>query len=163
MPPITEYSTDADLQVYEPKILLEGVANFTAYHPLAFADINRILIAEWWTAAKRNWLANTPYVMTTKLLAEDAEFVPQYLGDPTQLKAAACFRVLGWYAYEQLAKYTAEEPDRYERKKTVYRERFEEEMRLVIGAGLQYDFTRDGQISAAEKYVVSAPRRTGRA
>ena len=163
MPPITTYSADADLQVYEPKILAEGVAAFTAYHPLAFQDINRILIAERWTAAKRNWLSSTPYDMTTKLQAEEAEFDPQYLGDPTQLKAAACFRVLGWYAYEQLAKYTAEEPDRYERKKQVYRDRFEEEMRLVIGAGLQYDFTRDGEISAAEKAVVSAPRRTGRA
>jgi hypothetical protein len=162
MPPITAYSADVDLQLYEPKILSEGVADFTTYHPLAFADINRILIADWWPAAKRNWLAGTYYDPITKLTVDQMEFDPQYLGDPTQLKAASCFRVLGWYAYEQLAKYTAEEPDRYERKKDVYRGRFEEEIRLAIGAGLQYDFSKDGQISADEKAVVSAPRRTRR-
>lgn len=160
---ITTYSQDADLQVYEPTILQEGVPDFSAYHALAFEDINRILKADWWPTAKKAWLSSYPYDMTTKLMAEELEFDPQFLGDPTQLKQAACYRVLGWYAYEILAKYSEAEPDRYEKKKDVYQEKFKEEIALVIASGIQYDFSRDGQITFDERAVTGRPRTTRRA
>ena len=81
---------------------------------------------------------------------------------PAQLKKASCFRVLGWYAFEILAKYDDAEPDRWEKKKDVYQDRFREEIAIVMGAGLDYDFTRDGQISDAEKQVLSGARRARR-
>jgi len=160
---MADYSTDQDLLVYEPEILSQGVADFNQYHALAKADIDRILKAEWWPGALRSWADGRPYDFTTKTLLSSSEFDPQYLKTPDQLKAASCFRVFGWYAFEILAKYDDAEPDRWEKKKEVYRERFREEIAIVIGSGLDYDFSRDGEISEAEREILAGPRRTRRA
>ena len=160
---MADYSIDTDLVVYEPETLSQGVADFNQYHALAKVDIDRILKAEWWPGALRSWTDGQPYDFTTKMLVSETDFDPQYLKNPDQLKAASCFRVFGWYAFEILAKYDDVEPDRWEKKKDVYQDRFKEEIAIVMGAGLDYDFTRDGQISEAEQEVLPGPRRTRRA
>ena len=121
---MADYSTDADLLIYEPEILTQGVADFNTYHAFAKVDIDRILKAEWWPGALRSWADGQPYDFTTKMLVSNTDFDPQYLKNPDQLKAASCFRVFGWYAFEILAKYDDAEPDRWEKKKDVYQDRF---------------------------------------
>lgn len=160
---MANYSEDTDLVVYEPEILQQGIADFSQYHELAKVDIDRILKAEWWPGALRSWADGRRYDVATKTLIAELRFDPQYLKNPDQLKAASCFRVFGWYAFEMLAKYDDAEPDRWEKKKDVYRDRFKEEMAIVMGSGLDYDFTQDGQISEAETEVVVGARRARRA
>jgi len=158
------YSTDMDLPVYEPNLMSEGVDGFEKYHDLAKTDIDRILKSDWWPGAVRTWATSLHWDLSTKALnAEAYDFDPQYLITPTQLKALACFRVLGWYAFEVMAKYGDAEPDRYEKKKEVYQDRFREEMALVLAGGIDYDFSRDGQLQVDETAVLSKPRRARRA
>lgn len=159
---VTPYSTDTDLQVYEPDILALGVSDWDNYHLLAAEDLNRELKAKWWPEAIRAWASRQIWDPYIKATAAELEFDPQYFKTPDQLKQAACYRVLGWYAYELLAKYGDSEPDRYEKKKEVYQAKFSEEMGLVIGSGLDYDFTRDGVLDTSEKGLTSSPRRARR-
>ena len=54
---MSNFSTDADLQIYQPDILDFGVSSFTTptdYHALAKAEIERQLRIEWFPVYQRN-------------------------------------------------------------------------------------------------------------
>lgn len=162
---MANYSADTDLELYEPNIQSEAEdeGGYDAFHEQAKSDIDRILKADWYPSALRRWSDAMGWDVTTKQKVMELPFDSQYLVTPDQLKAASCFRVLGWYVYETLAKYSDAEPDRYEKKKEVYRDRFREEMALVLAAGLDYDFSQDGSLSVDETAVIHKPRRARRA
>ena len=141
---MADYSQDTDLVVYEPDILQQGVTDFNKYHALAKTDIDRILKAEWWPGALTSWAGSHYYDPSSKAKIQTLKFDPQYLKAPEKLKAASCFRVLGWYAFELLAKYDDAEPDRWEKKKEVYQDRFKEEIGVHLNnrAVFLYGFNR---------------------
>ena len=92
---MANFSTDANLQFYQPDILGFGITSFTSpndYHAQARADIERDLRIKWFPI-----YAKTTYRDISVLNSNEMDAT---LLTDAQFKRASVFRVIGFYACE---------------------------------------------------------------
>lgn len=144
---MANFSTDADLQFYQPDILEFGIANFTTpndYHAQARDDIERDLRNKWWGI----YVNNTQRDITT---LTTIEMDGSKLTD-AQWKRCSVFRVIGFYATPQLTKFNSEDnKDRFQVMLDYYQKAYYAEFSEVLRDGVEYDDNNDSIISNAEK------------
>lgn len=128
-------STDNDLLDYLPDLESFGIEDFSDDHSRAESDIYRHL--------RRDWFPMTGYSgeMDSTLLTS------------SQFTKLSVFRVLGWYVFPRLTKWSVD-PDRFERQMTHYRSEYADEFEAILRDGVEYDANEDGSISVSEKAPV---------
>lgn len=143
------YCTDADLLVYRSDILDMGVASWQDQRELAYAAINRLLIARWYNR-NANDQGVDPY---------QTPFDPTLVKE-NELKQLECFKTLE-LAYMILMK-NDPEPDGFERNMNLFARQFGNEFDTLMNSGIDYDWDESGTIDDDEKQIRS-PRRLYRA
>ena len=144
---MADFSTDTDLQFYQPDILEFGVASFSSpnnYHAQAREDIERDLRNKWWGI----YVNNTQRDITT---LTTIEMDGSKLTD-AQWKRCSVFRVIGFYATPQLTKFNSDDnKDRFQVMLDYYQKAYYAEFSEVLRDGVEYDDNNDDIISNAEK------------
>jgi hypothetical protein len=144
---MANFSTDSDLQVYQPDILGFGISSFTTpnnYHTLAREDIERDLRIKWYPVyVKQTYrditLLNTMEMDGTKLT--DAQF-----------KRLSVYKVIGSYACPQLTKYNSNDNlDRFQVMMKHYNQMYADEFDSILKDGVEYDADGSHTIKDAEK------------
>ena len=144
---MADFSSDTDLQVYQPDILTFGISSFTTpnnYHALARADIERDLRIKWYPVyVKQTYrdisLLNTMEMDGTKLT-------------DSQLKRLSVFKVIGFYACPQLTKYNSNDNlDRFQVMMKHYQQMYADEFDSILKDGLEYDADGSHTVKDAEK------------
>lgn len=141
---MAQYSTDADLQEYEPDILNLGIPEFQDLHEKSYDDINRLIEIDWWPRASYR-----QYDITRGTYAN----IDVTLLVDNQWKRAAVYHVLAYYIYPRLSTFTPE-GDVYMEKMQYYKDKFKEEFNLCLKQGVQYDYNNDSTIEESEKLPV---------
>ncbi len=142
------YCEDTDLLVYRNDILTLGVSSWETQRLEAFAIINRVIIVRWYNKAAQSMGADPTFTLfdPTKVMNDD-------------LKRLEIFKTLE-LAFVQLAKATPD-PDGFERFRKMFKTMYGEELDSVLGMGLTYDWSGDGEVDQDE-YMIQAPRRLSR-
>ena len=144
---MSNFSTDADLQVYQPDILGFGVSSFTSptdYHALAKADIERQLRIDWFPVYQRNVYEDISVLETiemdeTKLTA-------------TQWKRCSVYKVIADYVCPLLTKFNSDDnKDRFQVMQKYYQTEYAKEFQAVLRDGVEYDDDNSGTITNSEK------------
>ena len=146
---MSTYSTDNDLLIYRSNILSLGVSEWLDQHALAFADINRLMVARWYNRAAIDQGVDPYATLFDPTKVQDGE-----------LKALECFKTLE-YAYMQLMK-DSPEADGYERNMSLFARQFGNEFDTLMSTGVTYDWDDSGTVDDDE-IKVRAPRRLYRA
>lgn len=134
------YSTDADLVAIRPDILSLGVADWSAKHDEAESIINRVIEYKWYRNAAEEF----------EIDWRDAPFDATKLTNATtQLTRLSSYKTLE-IIYEYLMQASAD-VSAFEKLRNLYHEKFKEELKDVLGAGLDYDWTDSGAIGYEEK------------
>lgn len=136
----TKYCEDADLINIRPNILELGVASWDTQSIDAFDIINRTLIAKWY----KN-VALEHDIVDWRTTPFDPDRV-----DEEQVKRMACYKTLE-LAYMHLMK-DSSTADGFERETDFFRDRYNEELTIILGLGVNYDWDADDTISDDEKY-----------
>ena len=145
---MTTYSTDSDLRKYRPNIMEFG-DDWSDQREEAYAIINRLIETRWYRKAAIE-MGYDPIVTlfdSTKVKGE-------------LLKRAECFKTLE-LIFMYLKKEVSEE-DGYERFEKTFRDRYNEEISLVLAAGIDYDWSGSG-VFEDEELKVRVSRRLVRA
>ena len=144
---MANFSTDTDLQVYQPDILGFGIASFTSpndYHAQARADIERDLRIKWFPIYSKETYRDIAILNTTEMdatLLTDAQF-----------KRASVFRVIGFYCCPQLTKFNSNDnPDRFQVMMKHYQQMYADEFESILRDGVEYDADDSNAIIDAEK------------
>jgi len=133
------YHTEDDLVEVRPDILSYGASDLEPQMLEGESIINRTIESRWYrAAAAENGLNFHTTVFNPALL----------LNADDQLKRLAVYKSLQ-LSYLYLMK-EAPEPDAFERQMSTFRKLYEEELQLVLGAGLDYDWDESGAIEAGE-------------
>lgn len=144
----TTYSTDADIVEIRANILSLGVDDWTFKHEEAFAIINRTLNKRWYKGAADE----LGYDWRVTLFDPDL----LHLDEVVRL---ACYKTLE-LAYLYLMN-DAPEPDGFERQMRIFRDFYNEELKIIMSTGLSYDWDADDDIEGDELYL-RLPRRLTR-
>lgn len=141
------YSTDTDLVALRPDILSLGVEKWTPQHDESKRVIDRVLEFKWYRNAAEdngvNW--------------RDAPFNPDNIDNPAeQLKRLSSYKALE-LCYEYLMQ-AAPEPTAFSALRDLFAKKYKEELSDVLGAGIDYDWTESGAISAEETAVPTIRR-----
>lgn len=139
------YSTDDDLVAIRPNILQLGVATWDDQRLRAYTYVNRIITARWYNQAAVE-MGYDPKLTT---------FDPTRVGDD-ELKDLESYKTLE-FAYMLLMK-DAAEADGFERNMKLFAEKFGAELELLLGTGISYDWSGDGDLEYDEVRITS-PRR----
>lgn len=139
------YCEDADLLKYRSNILSLGVDDWESQRLDAYSVINRLLVARWY-----NHAAKTQGVDPTLTLFDPTKIEEGFL---TRLE---CFKTLE-FAYMILMK-DSPEADGFERNMALFAKQFGAEFDSILGMGLTYDWSGDGETDTEEVKVI-APRR----
>ena len=144
---MANFSTDADLQFYQPDILEFGIASFTSpndYHAQARDDIERELRNKWWGIYQNNSQRDITSLGSIEMdgsLLTDAQW-----------KRCSVFRVIGFYATPQLTKFNSDDnKDRFQVMLDYYQKAYYAEFSEVLRDGVEYDDNNDSVISNSEK------------
>ena len=144
---MANFSTDADLQIYQPDILDFGVTSFTTptdYHALAREDIERQLRIEWFPVYQRN-------IQEDISVLETIEMDGTKLTD-TQWNRCSVFKMLADYVCPLLTKFNSEDNlDRFQMMQKYYQTEYAKEFQNVLRDGVEYDDDNSGTITASEK------------
>lgn len=144
---MANFSSDSDLQIYQPDILDFGVASFTSpvdYHALVREDIERDLRIKWFPVYQRN-------------IEEDISVLETIEMDGTKLtdaqwKKCSVFKVLADYACPLLTKFNSDDNlDRFQMMQKYYQTEYEKEFQNVLRDGVEYDDDNSGTITSSEK------------
>lgn len=144
---MANFSTDSDLQIYQPDILDFGVSSFTTptdYHNLAREDIERDLRIKWFPVYQRN-------------IEEDISVLETIEMDGTKLtdaqwKKCSVFKVIADYACPLLTKFNSNDNlDRFQMMMKYYQTEYEKEFQNVLRDGVEYDDDNSGTITSSEK------------
>jgi len=139
------YCEDTDLLKYRSNILKLGVDSWEDQRKEAYSIINRLLVARWYNQA-----AKTQGVDPTLTFFDPTKVEEGFL------KRLECFKTLE-FAYMILMKDSPEE-DGFERNMALFARQFGAEFDSVIGMGLTYDWSGDGNTDT-EEVKIRAPRR----
>lgn len=142
------YSTDADLLKYRSDILSFNVDSWSDQHDEAYSIINRIIQARWYrdAAVKMGYDPNLT------------------LFDPTLIKTGTLTRLEAFKTLElafMVLKKNAPEEDGFERFEKSFRDRYNEELAIILDVGIDYDWSGSGTFDDDELYIRS-PRRQKR-
>ena len=144
---MANFSSDTDLQVYQPDILGFGVASFespTDYHAKAREDIERDLRIKWFPVYQRN-------------IQEDISVLETIEMDGTKLTDAqwvrcSVFKVIADYICPLLTKFNSDDNlDRFQMMQKYYQTEYEKEFQNVLRDGVEYDDDNSGTITTSEK------------
>ena len=136
------FATISNVLEYEPDIQEYGIHNFDDALTKSQADVERHLRIHWWPTQQIG-----KYDIT--VIGLNAEMNADLLTD-SQLTRATVYHALAYYIYPQLSKF---EPDLdvFQVKMEYYKQRFAEEIDLVIRDGVEYDIDNDGTVTDVEK------------
>jgi len=144
---MANFSTDTDLQFYQPDILEFGITSFTSpndYHAQAREDIERDLRDKWWGIYQNNITRDIAHLGSIEMdgtLLTDAQW-----------KRCSVFKVIGFYATPQLTKFNSDEnKDRFQVMLDYYQQAYHAEFGAVLRDGVEYDDNNDGTVTTAEK------------
>ena len=144
---MANFSTDADLQIYQPDILDFGVTSFTTptdYHALVREDIERDLRIKWFPVYQRN-------IEEDISVLETIEMDGTKLTD-TQWNRCSVFKLLADYACPLLTKFNSDDNlDRFQMMQKYYQTEYEKEFQNVLRDGVEYDDDNSGTITSSEK------------
>lgn len=134
------YCTDSDMEKYRPNILGLGVSDWESQREEAYSMINRVIIARWYrkAAPEMGYDPNTTFF--------DPSWVRE--GTLTRLEAFKAIEL----AMMHLKKDTPEE-DGFERMEKSFRRRYNEELEMVLAAGIDYDWSASGTFDDDEVYI----------
>jgi hypothetical protein len=135
-----------------------GIDSFELDHLKAKNDLDRIIEVRWF----RSFVRSRIHRFAIELLYIRVLYDPNLFLNPSQLKKASVYRVLGYYAFPRLSK-SIKEPDRWAMKAAQYEKMFEDELNLVLEVGLDYDWDKNGVIDLFEKEVSAGAIRVDRA
>ena len=137
------FATDTNLLEYEPQIKQFGIQEYTTEHEKTYEDIVRLLNIKWWpTTEFGRYDLTVSSTIATKL---DTTKI-----DPTQFIRAAVYHVLAYYIYPKLSTFEVD-GDVFTNKRVYYKEKFEEEMDLILRVGVSYDIDESGTFEDGEK------------
>lgn len=142
------YCTDNDLLKIRPNILELGVSSWEDQREIAYTTINRVIRARWYQSAAVA-MGYDPLVTA---------FDPTRVQD-NDLNDLECYKTLE-LAYMYLAKDQPEQ-DGFERLSDKYARKYGQELEAILGMGLSYDWSGDGEFEYDETYITS-PRRISR-
>jgi len=124
------YATDEDLVAIVPDIFEHGVESFTDELNRSEDDVQRRIKTEWWM------LTHTPESFdATKLKA-------------TEHKRTTVYHALAYYILPRLSNF--QENDTFQNQMSFYRDRYSEEFKAVLAAGISYDDNGDGAYDTSE-------------
>ena len=138
---MANYSTDSDLEQYEPDIKNYGIQDFSDLHALSKSDILRDIEIEWWPRAGYG-----RYDITTGSIAEMEDSLLQ----DSQWTRAAVYHVLGFYIYPRLSTFDPN-GDVFREKMAFYRQEYKTEFKKILRLGVKYDYDSSGTITTSEK------------
>jgi len=138
---VANFTTDSDLEQYEPDIKNYGIQDFSDLHALSTADIKRDIEIEWWPRAT--------YGRYNTLVGTTTSFEDSLLQD-SQWTRAAVFHVLGFYVYPRLSTFDPN-GDVFREKMAYYRQEYRNEFDKILRLGVKYDFDSSGTITTSEK------------
>ena len=139
------YCTDSDLVKYRPNIMDLGMDSWESQREEAYELINRIIQARWY-----------------RKVAPEMGYDPNVtLFDPTQIRTGTLTRLESFktleLAYMILMK-DLKEADGFERNMKTFRDRYNEELELILAVGIDYDWSDSDSFDDDELYL-RAPRR----
>jgi hypothetical protein len=144
---MANFSTDADLQIYQPDILGFGISSFTTpnnYHTLAREDIERDLRIKWYPVYVKQTYRDISLLNTTEMngtLLTDSQF-----------KRLSVYKVIGFYACPQLTKYNSSDNlDRFQVMMKHYQQMYADELDSILKDGVEYDADDSNTVKDAEK------------
>jgi hypothetical protein len=144
---MANFSTDTDLQVYQPDILGFGISSFTTpndYHALARADIERDLRIKWYPVYVKQTYRDISLLNTTEMNAT--------LLTDSQFKRLSVYKVIGSYACPQLTKYNSNDNlDRFQVMMKHYLQMYADEFDSILKDGVEYDADDSNTVKDAEK------------
>jgi len=139
------YCADSDLSKYRPNILALGVNDWTAQREEAYALINRVVSTRWYRKVAPD-MGYDPNITT---------FNPLLIREGT-LTRLESFKALE-LAYMYLMK-DSPEADGFERNVKLFRDRYNEELELVLAQGIDYDWSDSGTFEDDEVYLRTTRR-----
>ena len=145
---MTTYCEDDDLLKYRPNIMNLGVNDWSDQREEAYRLINRVISARWYRTAAPE-MGFDPRVTV---------FAPSKVRADT-FKALEAFKTLE-LAFIVLKK-EGPEQDGFERFEESFRKKYNEELELILAAGIDYDWDADSAFSETELYL-RTPRRLTR-
>jgi len=144
---MANFSTDADLQIYQPDILGFGISSFTTpnnYHTLAREDIERDLRIKWYPVYVKQTYRDISLLNTMEMngtLLTDSQF-----------KRLSVYKVIGFYACPQLTKYNSSDNlDRFQVMMKHYQQMYADELDSILKDGVEYDADDSNTVKDAEK------------
>ena len=144
---MANFSTDTDLQVYQPDILGFGISSFTSpndYHALARADIERDLRIKWYPVYVKQTYRDITLLNTMEMngtLLTDSQF-----------KRLSVYKVISSYACPQLTKFNSNDnPDRFQVMMKHYLQMYADEFDSILKDGVEYDADDSNTVKDAEK------------
>lgn len=144
---MANFSTDADLQVYQPDILGFGISSFTTpnnYHTLAREDIERDLRIKWYPVYVKQTYRDITLLNTMEMngtLLTDSQF-----------KRLSVYKVISSYACPQLTKYNSNDNlDRFQVMMKHYLQMYADEFDSILKDGVEYDADDSNTVKDAEK------------
>lgn len=135
---MSAYATDEDLVAIVPDIFDHGVESFTAELNRSEDDVQRRIKTDWW------------------MIEHDPN-----LFDATKLKASehtrtVIYHALAYYILPRLSNF--QENDTFQNQMQFYRDRYQEEFKAVLNAGISYDDDGDSVYSQSEIDYVKTER-----
>ena len=142
---MSNYTTDADILEWEPSIKEYGIIDFSTYHAKTKDDVNRWLRIHWWPKVRRASMnRNASYFNSAEAEMDETKLTA------SQLKTASVFHILAYYILPQLTQHGAE-PDRFRMMIDFYKNKWLEEIQLVLQDGVEYDWDDSGTVENTEK------------
>jgi hypothetical protein len=133
------FATNNDIEQYAPEVFDQGVEDWSDELALAETDVSNFVQIRWFNKhhSKTNW---------DKTKLTDAQW-----------NRATVYRALYAHIMPKLSTFRPE-GDPFREQIIFYRERFEEEMDIQFGLGIQYDDNNDGIVTDGETEVYKQNR-----
>ena len=135
------FATDTDLLEYVPDIKKYGIQDWSAQHEKTYDDIIRLLNIKWWPTTQFSRY-------DISVLGGSEKLSPSRL-NPGQFTRAAVY-TLAYYIYPKLSTFEPD-GDSFREQMGFYKNKFEEELDLILKDGVHYDLDSSGTYTDSEK------------
>lgn len=136
------FATNSDLVRLYPNAMDHGVADWTEHLAEAQGDIENIVKAKWFYPEFGS--------QRTRGLVVQPVYYPERL-TASQWTKACVYRALSAYILPHLSTFRPE-GDSFQEQMDFFDQRFDEEMDLQFGVGIEYDLNADGNVAITEKF-----------
>jgi len=143
------FATNNDLVKYYPTAMDHGVADWSAELAMAQGDVETIVKTRWFNVEFGQNRNRTNTVV-------QPVFDATRLTD-SQWTRATCYRALAVYILSKLSTFRPE-GDSFREQLAFFQSRFDEELNLQFGSGVEYDQNGDGTVETGEKFAVAQDR-----